>query len=105
LTEAENCECFSLAGHYLYCDKFPEDAVNEKLFPHALEGWKLLKQNDFLCRKYPKELRDLDSLVYVNGKLFGEFRILVELDGRRECLYMVKVLYYLMQQVASLVVS
>mgnify|MGYP000424549405 CR=1 FL=1 len=32
-TEAESCECFSRAGKYLHYDEFPEDAVNEKLFP------------------------------------------------------------------------
>jgi hypothetical protein len=73
LTEAENCECFSLAGHYLYCDEFPEDAVNEKLFPHALEGWKLLKQNDFLCRKYPKELMDVCCLTKDYNKFVREY--------------------------------
>ena len=72
-TEAESCECFSLAGKYLYCDEFPEDAVNKKLFSHAQEGWKLLKQADFLGRKHPKELMDLDSLAAANGKCFGEF--------------------------------
>jgi hypothetical protein len=60
-TEAESCECFSLAGKYLHCDEFPEDAVNEKLFPHAKEGWILLKEADLLARKHPKELMDLES--------------------------------------------
>jgi hypothetical protein len=72
-TEAESCECFSLAGKYLHCDEFPEDAVNEKLFPHAKEGWILLKEADLLARKHPKELMDLDSLAAIDGKCFGEF--------------------------------
>ena len=50
-TEAESCECFSRAGKYLHCDEFPEDAVNEKLFPHAKEGWVLLKEADRLAKQ------------------------------------------------------
>ena len=73
LTEAESCECSSRAGKYLYCDEFPEDAVNKNLFPHAKEGWIILKEADRLARNHPKELLDLDSLVAVNGKCFGEF--------------------------------
>ena len=72
-TEAESCECFSRAGKYLYCDEFPEDAVNKKLFPHAKEGWIILKETDRLGRNHAKELLDLDSLVAINGKCFGEF--------------------------------
>ncbi|KAG7365097.1 hypothetical protein IV203_038300 [Nitzschia inconspicua] len=72
-TEAESCGCFSRAGNFLYCDEFPEDAVNEKLVPHAKEGWVLLKETDRLGRNHPKELMDLDSLVAINGKCFGEF--------------------------------
>ena len=73
LTEAESCECFSRAGKYLSCDSFPEDAVNRKLFSHAKEGWIILKEVDSLCKEYPKELMELDSLAAIEGKLFGEF--------------------------------
>ena len=73
LTEAESCECFSRAGKYLPCDSFPEDAVNRKLFSHAKEGWIILKEIDRLCKEYPKELMELDSLAAIEGKLFGEF--------------------------------
>ena len=72
-TEAEACECFSRAGKYLHCDEFPEDAVNPKLFPHAKEGWILLKEARRLAKKYPKELMELDSRAAIEGKLFGEF--------------------------------
>jgi hypothetical protein len=59
-TEAEACECFSRAGKYLSRDEFPEDAVNQKLLPHAKEGWVLLKEVDRLVQLYPGELMELD---------------------------------------------
>ena len=67
-TEAESCECFSRAGKYLHCDEFPEDAVNAKLFPHAKEGWVLLREADRLVKAHPKELMDLDRLAGSQGK-------------------------------------
>ena len=67
-TEAESCECFSRAGKYLHCDDFPKDAVNGKLFPHAKEGWVLLREADRLAKTHPKELMDLDRLAGSQGK-------------------------------------
>lgn len=67
-TEAESCECFSRAAKYIHCEEFPKDAVSEQLFPHAKEGWALLKEADRLARKYPQELMDLGRLATSQGK-------------------------------------
>jgi hypothetical protein len=72
-TEAESCECFSRAGKYLHYDEFPEDAVNEKLLPHAKEGWVLLKEADCLGKTYPRELMELDRRALAEGKGPGVF--------------------------------
>lgn len=67
-TEAEACECFSRAGKYLHCNEFPADAVNEKLFPHAKEGWILLQETDRLGKEYPRELHELYRRAVAEGK-------------------------------------
>ena len=72
-TEAESAECFSRAGKYVHCDEFPKDAVNKKLFPHAKEGWILLKEAERLAKDHPQELTDLDNHAAAEGKRLGEF--------------------------------
>ena len=72
-TEAESCECFSRAGKYLHCNEFPEDAVNQKLFPHAKKGWVLLREADRLGKTYPRELMELDRRARAEGKGPGVF--------------------------------
>jgi hypothetical protein len=72
-TEAESCECFSRAGKYLHCDEFPDDAVNEKLFPHAKEGWVILREADRLVKEYPQELMQLDRRAGSEGKALWDF--------------------------------
>jgi hypothetical protein len=47
-TEGESCECFSRAGLYKDADEFPVGVVNERLFPHALGMWVILKEADRL---------------------------------------------------------
>ena len=54
-TEAESCECFSRAGKYLYCSEFPEDAVNQNIFPHPKEGWVLLRELPNVLTKLIRE--------------------------------------------------
>jgi hypothetical protein len=72
-TEAESCECFSRAGKHLNCDEFPEDAVNEKLFPHAKEGWVILREADRLVKEYPQDLMHLDRRAGSEGKALWDF--------------------------------
>lgn len=45
----------------LHCSEFPEDTVNQKLFPHARKGWVLLREADRLGKAYPRELMELYS--------------------------------------------
>lgn len=73
LTEAECCECFSRAALYKHRDVFPETAVNEKLYPHALRGWELLRAANGMYADYPKETEDLLKRARAEGKPIGEF--------------------------------
>lgn len=59
LTEAESCECFSVAGKYLHEKVFPADATNKKLFAHTEEGWRHLKEVDRLANTHAQENIDL----------------------------------------------
>lgn len=73
LTEAECCECFSRAALYKHQDVFPETAVNERLYPHALRGWELLRAANRMYAEYPKETEDLLRRARAEGKPIGEF--------------------------------
>jgi hypothetical protein len=73
LTEAECCECFSRAGIYMNEKTFPDTAVNEKLLPHAKEGWELLRATNRLSEEYPQEMSDLFKRAMAQGKPMGEF--------------------------------
>mmetsp|Transcript_20426 Transcript_20426/g.44252 ORF Transcript_20426/g.44252 Transcript_20426/m.44252 type:complete len:217 (-) Transcript_20426:166-816(-) len=68
LTEAECCECSSRAGLYMHETAFPDNAINKKLFPHAKEGWELLRASNRLIVAYPQELADLSERAMVQGK-------------------------------------
>ena len=72
-TEAECCECFSRAGLYVKEETFPDTAVNEKLLPHAKEGWELLRATNRLSEEYPQEMSDLFKRAMAQGKPMGEF--------------------------------
>ena len=73
LTEAESCECFSIAGKYLHSPVFPEGATNAKLFRHAKTGWEHLKKVDELAKKYPQEFVDVNRRALAEGKRMGDF--------------------------------
>ena len=73
LTEAECCECFSRAGLYMNEETFPDTAVNEKLLPHAKEGWELLRATNRLSEEYPQEMSELFKRAMAQGKPIGEF--------------------------------
>jgi hypothetical protein len=49
----------------LQADAFPDNATHAKLFNHAKEGWKLLKETHSLLKKHPKESMDQ---AFVDGK-------------------------------------
>eukprot|EP00523_Entomoneis_sp_CCMP467_P003401 CAMPEP_0168755386 /NCGR_PEP_ID=MMETSP0724-20121128/20040_1 /TAXON_ID=265536 /ORGANISM="Amphiprora sp., Strain CCMP467" /LENGTH=180 /DNA_ID=CAMNT_0008803995 /DNA_START=93 /DNA_END=636 /DNA_ORIENTATION=- len=66
--EAECCECSSRAGLYMHETAFPDNAINKKLFPHAKEGWELLRASNRLIVAYPQELADLSERAMVQGK-------------------------------------
>ena len=68
LTEAECCECSSRAGLYMHETAFPDNAINQKLFPHAKEGWTLLRASNRLIAAYPQELADLSERAMAQGK-------------------------------------
>lgn len=54
------------------------DAASEKLFPHAKEGWVLLKEEaDRLGKAYPRELMKLDRRALAEGKGPGDIQPLV----------------------------
>jgi hypothetical protein len=71
-TEGESCECFSRAGLYKDAGEFPVGAVNERLFPHALGMWVILKEADRLNKAYPKESQDLDRCGAFRALMMGE---------------------------------
>jgi hypothetical protein len=71
-TEGESCECFSRAGLYKDAGEFPVAAVNERLFPHALGMWVILKEADRLHKVYPKESQDLDRCGAFRALMMGE---------------------------------
>ena len=73
LTEAECCECSSRAGFYMHEETFPDNAVNEKLLPHAKEGWTLLKESNRLAATYPQELQDLSKRSMAQGRGLSGF--------------------------------
>jgi hypothetical protein len=72
-TAAESCECFSRAGKYVNSNEFPEGAVNQKLFPHAKEGWVFLKEGRRLAKEYPGELMDQADVPLLKEKDRGSF--------------------------------
>jgi hypothetical protein len=71
-TEGECCKCFSRAGLYKDAGEFPAGAVNERLFPHALGMWVILKEADRLHKAYPKESQDLDRCGAFRALMMGE---------------------------------
>ena len=73
LTEAESCECFSLAGKYLHSHVFPKGATSTKLFSHAKTGWEHLQKVDELAKKYPQEFVDVNRQALAEGKRMGDF--------------------------------
>ena len=68
LSEAECCECFSRAGLYMHETAFLDKAIHQKLFPHAKEGWTLLRESNRLIAAYPQELSDLSERAMAQGK-------------------------------------
>jgi hypothetical protein len=46
--------------------------VNERLFPHALGMWVILKEADRLHKAYPKESQDLDRCGTFRALMMGD---------------------------------
>jgi hypothetical protein len=53
-------------------ETFPDTAVNEKLLPHAKEGWELLRATNRRSEEYPQKMSDLFKRAMAQRKPMGE---------------------------------